>query len=243
MMLSLLLACGGPPADLWVDNSGHTDDPVVEDTDEACADLSPCPCDMVPVPGGINWRFCIDRYEATVDGDFGNYDQGTNYPDGSTTATAVAVVNVKPTIHVSWYQAYAACRNSGKHLCTVDEWTDACDGVNGEGGNSYPWGETPEPTVNCAVANADGTTVWADMQPAGSLVNCTGPGGVFDLMGNVWEWVDSGITDENGVPVPGKVGGAYYAGYNNAHCGFGPHLEHTPDFEATIGVRCCADLQ
>jgi hypothetical protein len=151
----------------------------------------------------------------------------------------VAALHVVPTTLVTWYDAVDACAADGRHLCTWEEWRDACDGTPGDGGSTFPWGDTPEPETICALADPDGTTTWSELQPTASLSECATSDGVYDQMGNAWEWVDLGRVDDSGVPVPGKVGGAWYAGHANARCDVDPMDEHPPDFRGTIGFRCC----
>ena len=177
--------------------------------------------------------FWIDAFEATIEGELGHSDQGANFPDGSTLARARSLRDVVPTLRVSWYQAVAACANAGKHLCTVTEWHDAC------GSGTFPWGEAPRSDEVCAIIREDGTTDWDAVQPTGSLPDCRGPAGVFDQIGNAWEWADPGGHD--GIPTTAKVGGAFYAGAGSGSCVAEPFDGHPPDFDGTIAARCCAD--
>lgn len=240
-MLLLLLACHAPvedpspPADSAPADSA-TDTADTADTGDTADTAAPsrCPTGMVDL-GAL----CMDAVEVSVVGELGHADQGTAWPDGSTTATSRAVPYAVPDAHVSWYQAVAICANTGAHLCTWDEWRDACDGVPGDGGSTYPWGEEPSPEGRCALADADGTTDFDGAQPAGSMAGCTGANGVYDQIGNLWEWVDLGEVGPDGRPVAGKVGGAWYAGYGNGLCPAAPSTEHGPEFEGSIGFRCC----
>lgn len=232
MWFVLLAACAPESTDRIT--YGSHDDSAADDsaTDDSAGDTSsagPCPVGAVPV-GDL----CIDAWETTVTGDLGNTDQGADFPDGSTTATSTAVPGVIPTIHVTWYQAYATCAASGRHLCTVDEWQAAC------GSSTWPWGDSPNASEVCAVANADGTTKWTDTQPTGSLPSCVSPEGVYDQVGNAWEWADPGVTGDDGLPITAKLGGAWYAGAGDAACGIRAHDEHPPSFDGTIGFRCCS---
>jgi formylglycine-generating enzyme required for sulfatase activity len=180
---------------------------------------------------------CIDAYEATVTGELGNADQGEAWPDGSTTATTRAVAGVLPTTNLTWYQAVAACENSGRHLCTVTEWQAAC------GAGPFPWGDEPLAEDVCALPAADGTTTWDALQPTGSLPDCVSPAGVYDQLGNAWEWADPETSGEDGLPVTAKMGGAYYAGNGSALCFAAANTEHPPTFEGTISARCCVEAR
>jgi hypothetical protein len=224
-MTLLLLACAGAPDD--------TGAPVPIDTDsDDTGWTGPCPPRMV-----LMKDFCIDPFENTLDAEdlasaLGPYDQSDVWPDTSTTAVALPLLGMIPTVDLSWYQAYGACLATGKHLCTVTEWQTAC----GEG--MLPWGESPLPEEVCAIPAADGTTEWTELQPTGSLSECRSPEGVYDQIGNAWEWADpESVVD--GVPQAAKLGGAFYAGPGNAGCQIPPMLDHPPEFSGTIAARCC----
>jgi formylglycine-generating enzyme required for sulfatase activity len=228
-----------PPPDTGDGPAPHTGETALP---RETGNLSPgCPGDMVPVPNEAEPAFCVDFAETTVTGLLGNADQGAAWPDGSTTATAAAVLGLVPSTGISWYQAWAICRNSGKHLCTVDEWRDACDGTIGEGGSTYPWGEEPDPAEVCAAPAADGTTAWTELQHAGGEAGCVSGAGVYDQVGNAWEWADPEQASSDGTPVTAKVGGAWYTGRDHVACGDEPETGHPPDFDGTIAVRCCRD--
>jgi hypothetical protein len=102
----------------------------------ACRSSTHCPDGMVSI-AGVEGDFCMSAYEGEIRGSAGNRDQGVGFPDGSTTGKARSKVGVQPA-QASWYQAFAACKNQGWHLCTSSEWEDACDGQPGKGGAEYP---------------------------------------------------------------------------------------------------------
>lgn len=224
--------------DTGSDTGGDTGEAPVE-TAQPAEYCGACPCDAIGVGDGP--AYCIDAYEDLLYSEYGNLDQGPDYPDGSTLGWPKSLPDVMPSINVSWYQAVAMCENVGKRLCTMSEWQDACDGQIGEGGALYPWGESPEPDRVCAAPNHLDVSDYATLQRTGSLPDCRTPSGVYDQVGNAWEWVDPEQTDEDGRPVAAKVGGAYYLGYGSTACGAPPITDHPPEFEGTIAVRCCAD--
>lgn len=224
----LLLACVSS-ASLDASDGRDTSDTLDTAAPSDSASEEPCPSGMVQV-----LDFCIDAFEATVEGDLGYADQRAEWPATSTAASADPVEGAVPTVELSWYQARGACLNAGKHLCTVEEWQSAC------GAAVFPWGDAPAPEEVCAIPAADGSTAWEGLQPAGSLPECRTPGGVFDQVGNAWEWADPGTFEDDGEPITAKLGGAWYAGQGSAPCDAAPMQDHAPWFQGTIAARCCS---
>jgi formylglycine-generating enzyme required for sulfatase activity len=73
---------------------------------------------------------------------------------------------VTPSRYLTWFQADAACRNTGKRLLTNAEWQVAALG-------------TPD-GAPCIVLGGLGTT---------GAPGCVSDTGTFDMVGNLWEWV------------------------------------------------------
>jgi formylglycine-generating enzyme required for sulfatase activity len=88
---------------------------------------------------------------------------------------AVSIPRVLPSACITWFQANQACLLSGKRLLTNREWQGAAA--------STPDPGTDNGTTDCNVGHT-GTP-----SDTGSRSNCQSAWGVFDMVGNVDEWV------------------------------------------------------
>ncbi len=90
----------------------------------------------------------------------------------------------RPVVGVTWDEASAYCKWVGKRLPTEAEWEKAARGTDGR---SYPWGNEV-PTSDRATL----TKHWEGYDtptPVGSLEGGKSPYGLYDMAGNVMEWV------------------------------------------------------
>jgi formylglycine-generating enzyme len=175
-------------------------------------------------------KFCMDRYE---------------WPNH---------VGVLPVYMASWHDAKAACEGAGKRLCADTEWTLACEGPDR---HPYPYGSGFE--RDATACNVDKPYVWprADRlfdpnsspdelsrldqrEPSGSRPACVSPYGVYDMVGNVDEWVVN--ESQSGQPHLSGLKGGYW-GPVRTRCR--PMTTgHDEKFRYyQTGFRCCGEVR
>jgi formylglycine-generating enzyme required for sulfatase activity len=134
-----------------------------------------------------------------------------------------------PTVDVDWADAVKLCETAGKHLCSEQEWEQACRGALGA---TYPWGAELE-KGRCVVKDKKTKRAAA----AGAKAKCVGPAGVFDLVGNVAEWTSSPLKED----APQRVtrGGSFAQGDAKLTCEARDYVLPGLGGAKHLGLRCC----
>jgi formylglycine-generating enzyme required for sulfatase activity len=174
--------------------------------------------EVVRVGSGAS-AFWIDRYEASVwqnadasDAQYGGAsdDYPTSFPDsGQWTAPLFArsIASRPPSAYITWFQAQAVCRLSGKRLPTGEEWIEAARG-------------TPDPATPSDGADGRCVTGYTSSRNTGARTGCQSVWGAQDMIGNIAEWTSEWFSGAgNGPTTPGNYVNSprqpWPAGYND----------------------------
>jgi formylglycine-generating enzyme required for sulfatase activity len=130
--------------------------------------------------------FHMDKFEVTV----GMYAQfikstGIEPPLGWLEMNHLSHYG-RPVVGVDWSDAKTYCRWTGKRLPTEAEWEKAARGTDGR---LYPWGNDLPDRLRANYTKEK----WNGPQtlvPVGTLHDGSSPYGIYDMAGNVSEWVN-----------------------------------------------------
>jgi hypothetical protein len=238
----------------------------------------PCPPDMAQVG-----KLCVDRFEAFLrkQSDDGSL---TDHPYFERPAKGVRYVAANangafPQGYVSRVESQAACEAAGKRLCTRKEWILGC---RGKGFSLYPYGHKGvrgkcntgklhlPPQLFKELKTGKGikydehfnspelNKTPGYLAPGGDLDGCVNEAGVYDMVGNLHEWV-SGTVDQDLMTEldeetverrkqPWADGnGIFMGGFYSTTSEHGPGcsfitVAHEPTYhDYSTGFRCCKD--
>jgi formylglycine-generating enzyme required for sulfatase activity len=180
----------------------------------------------------VHLRFCMDRYE---------------WPNEKGTL---------PAFLVSWTDAKKQCEAKGKRLCGENEYNFACEG---EEMLPYTYGYERDAT-KCNIDKPyrkrtktlkkyercmKNPTCKAEIEkldqrvPAGSLAGCVSPFGIYDLNGNINEWV---VRPKQEYPNRSGLKGGWW-GPVRGRCRPTVGFHKEDDYGYEEGFRCCAEAE
>jgi formylglycine-generating enzyme required for sulfatase activity len=218
---------------------------------------------------------CVDRWEAhlvQVDA-HASVHPGNRRPKSGVNFAARSAPGMHPQGYINRSEAASACAHAGKRLCTAREWLDACRGPRD---TLYPYGNeridgrcnTHKPHVPVKVFGRH-TALTTDhynsprlheepgfLALTGIHEGCVNDYGLYDMVGNLHEWVSDNVSDALTKRIPLAYGkhlmgprgsGVFMGGYFSSR---GEHgrgcryttTNHAPGYhDYSIGFRCCAD--
>jgi formylglycine-generating enzyme required for sulfatase activity len=143
-----------------------------------------------------------------------------------------------PAAHVTWAEASHYCAHAGGRLPRLAEWREAAyterraaptDGFERGRTYRYPVGDEP------AGMNGSGADPWPRHAPAGATKR--GVNGLYDMGGNLWEWLADRRGDE-----ALTAGGSWWYGPAQAEAG-GTQWKAAEFNAVYIGFRCVYDAR
>jgi iron(II)-dependent oxidoreductase len=160
-----------------------------------------------------------------------------------------------PVVGVSWYEAAAYARWVGKRLPSDAEWVKAGAwpvriSSTTQVQRRYPWGDSMDRTSANLWGSGPACVVPVDQYPGGASA-----GGVYQLIGNVWEWTASNYGGASlpadllpmsglriSTPLRSIRGGAFDTYFDNqASCQF-QSGENPLNRRNNIGFRCAVGV-
>ena len=146
--------------------------------------------------------FYIDKYEVTL-GQYNQFVRATNYRPLPHWVYRYSPTDAHPVVGVSWHDARAYAKWAGKRLPTEAEWEKAARG--GLIQKNHSWGDAVVDGTQCNFADKSLRTIWnREREPKDNWADenlddgyaYTAPVGryppngygLYDMVGNVWEW-------------------------------------------------------
>lgn len=232
-------------------------------------------------PGMVHiGRYCVDRYEAHLvvpTGDGYRLHPHYERPPEGVLFEARSTEGAFPQAYISRTESEAACERAGKRLCTWLEWRRACQGP---GWRRYPYGggkkvgacnQGKKHLLHELFSKDGDIRTWEydkhfnspllNQEPgylakSGDHPACASQDGLYDMVGNLHEWVSTMVTEEFVEKMeeedverrdqPWHVGnGMFLGGFYSTDGQHGPGcfyttIAHEPRYhDYSTGFRCC----
>src|SRR6266705_2904502 len=131
--------------------------------------------------------FYLDTFEVT-NGRFAKFVAAiqSEQPWGFADQETPVIHAEQPVRWVNWLEALGYCLWAGKRLPTEAEWEKAARGTDGR---EYPWGNEPPTSRRANFNKCCDWRGYDQLAVVGSLEAGRSPYGIYDLAGNVSEWV------------------------------------------------------
>lgn len=166
---------------------------------------------------------------------------------------AVSKPNTTPSGYLTGHNARKACERAGKRLCKATEWVNACQGPSHQ---MFPYGNEYKPNQcnifrpkhPAAELHNDASRGHLDprlnlvtdggdplLRKTGATKTCVskwGDEGLFDMNGNLDEWVED---------PKGRFLGGFFSRGKKDGCLSSVGSHPNDYFDYSTGVRCCAD--
>ena len=129
--------------------------------------------------------FFMDRHETTVE-QYAKFLDATSHdapPEWNIMSRAMH--QKRPVVNVEWADAAAYCTWAGKRQPTEAEWEKAARGTDGR---LYPWGYESPTRVHANLRKETWSNHYV-LSTVGSYEDGKSPYDIYDMAGNVWEWV------------------------------------------------------
>jgi hypothetical protein len=222
-------------------------------------DAPGCPANM-----GRAGIICMDRFEITLLDKKGGtiHPFYVRPPYGMDGLVAISEPGVFPQGYLSQEMLGKACANAGKRLCTLSEWQAACTGA---GKRKFPYGNGPAtgacnvdkrsphildkhfpdtPHLKRTGKHFNDPALLQDpdyLGRTGAMRSCGTPEGIYDMDGNLSEWVSDTVPKPDGLH--GTFAGDAFSGAGTEGCGRRTSAHASNYHDYSMGGRCCTEAK